>query len=70
VEGGAGPGPLSRSLVAWPGRPLTGPERDDWLAAKTRFEEYERAWDQIYQAGVVVVAGGDDEEDDDDPGSA
>jgi hypothetical protein len=51
------------------GQPLTGPERDDWLAAKAQFEEYERAWDQIYRAGVVVVVGGDDE-DDDDPGPA
>ncbi len=47
------------------GRPLTGPEQAEWLAAKTRFEEYERLWDQAYRAGVVVVVGGDDEGDDD-----
>ncbi len=52
------------------GRPLTGPEQAEWLAAKTRFQEYERLWDQAYRAGVVVVMGGDDEEGDDDPGPA
>lgn len=46
------------------GRTLTGRERADWLAAKTRFEEYERAWDQAYQAGVVVITGADVEPDD------
>lgn len=51
------------------GRPLTGPERADWLAAKTRFEEYERLWDQAYRAGVVVVAD-DDGGRDDGPGPA
>ena len=50
------------------GQPLTGQERADWLAAKTRFEEYERLWAQVYQAGVVVLAGDDDDEQDDDPG--
>ena len=51
------------------GRPLAGPELDAWRAAKAQFEEYERLWDQIYQAGVVVVVEGDDE-DDDSPGPA
>ena len=46
------------------GRPLTGRERADWLAAKTRFEEYEQLWDRVYRAGVVVMAGDDDEQDD------
>ena len=45
------------------GRQLTGQEKAGWLAAKDQFEEYERLWDQIYQAGVVVVAGTDDEQD-------
>jgi hypothetical protein len=45
------------------GQPLTGRERADWVAAKTRFEEYERLWDQVYRAGVVVMAGDDDEQD-------
>ena len=49
------------------GAQLTGQERAGWFAAKTQFEDYERLWDQIYQAGVVVVVGGDDEQDD-DPG--
>jgi hypothetical protein len=49
------------------GQPLTEGERADWLAAKTRFEEYERLWDEAYRAGVVIVTGGDDEQDD-DPG--
>ena len=49
------------------GRPQTGEERADWLAAKTRFEEYEGLWDQAYRAGVVVITSGDDEQDD-DPG--
>ena len=51
------------------GRPLTEWERASWLAAKAQFEEYERLWDQIYQAGVLVLVGGDDEEDD-EPGPA
>jgi hypothetical protein len=46
------------------GRPLTGQARADWLAAKTRFEEYERLWEQAYRAGVAVMAGDDDEQDD------
>ncbi len=46
------------------GRQLTEQERAGWLAAKSQFEEYERLWDQIYQAGVIVVVGGDDEQDD------
>ena len=37
-----------------------------WLAARTRFEEYEGLWDQAYRAGVVVITSGD--EQDDDPG--
>jgi hypothetical protein len=45
-------------------RPLTGQERDAWLAVKTRFEEYERLWGQVYRAGVVVMAGDDDEHGD------
>jgi len=45
------------------GRPLTGPEQADWLAAKTRFEEHERLWEQAYRAGVVVMADDDDAED-------
>src|SRR5207302_10136517 len=45
------------------GLPLTGREEADWLSAKTRFEEYERAWEQVYRAGVVVMAGDDDEQD-------
>ena len=51
------------------GRDLTGQEQSDWLAAKSEFEECERLWDQMYQAGVVVVVGGDDEQHD-DPGRA
>jgi hypothetical protein len=46
------------------GRLLTGREQADWLAAKTRFEEYERLWDQAYRAGVVIVTDGDDEDGD------
>jgi len=50
------------------GGQLTGQELADWHAAKAAFEECERLWDQIFQAGVVVVVGGDDE--DDEPGLA
>jgi len=51
------------------GRHLPWQEQADWVAAKGQFEEYERLWDQAYQAGVVVVVGGDDGPDD-DPGPA
>ena len=47
------------------GQPLTGRERADWLAAKTRFKECERLWEQAYLAGVVVMAGDDNERDGD-----
>lgn len=45
------------------GRPLTGREEADWLAAKTRFEEHERLWEQAYRAGLVIMAGDDDKQD-------
>ncbi|HEU5387226.1 MAG TPA: hypothetical protein VFV73_15110 [Streptosporangiaceae bacterium] len=46
------------------GVPLSEAEQAAWLQAKSRFEDCERLWDQMYKAGVVVVVGGDDEEDD------
>jgi hypothetical protein len=43
------------------GQQLTSEERSAWLAAKARFEEYEQAWDQAYQMGVVVIVGDDED---------